>query len=160
MKITFIAVWMLVGIGFAGWPAPAVVTPVTEPILTAWQQGDSARAVQYFLAANWNRSPLFPSGMALDLTQKQFRELTGQVRQLRSQELLTQLELMRQLTSAVAAAGRAAVAGGDPGQARKTFAALRQCGLAMDAPERPRLVQVAGERMKKMAAMELAKIGN
>jgi hypothetical protein len=65
----------------------------------------------------------------------------------------------KQLAAAVAQAGRDAASKGDAAQARKYFTSLKQCGTALDSPDRLSLVQFVGQAFKKMSDKELAKIG-
>ena len=149
----------------AATPAPTatalvnVATPVMQPILAVWQEGDRPRAVKLFLEANWNARPIFPAGMSVNLTEAQFAELSDADRQLRFNEITAQLDLIKHLASDVAQAGRDAAAKGDTEQAKKYFAALRQCGAAFDSPDRLKLLQMVGRTMKKIADNETAKIG-
>lgn len=139
--------------------ANTVSAPVTQPILTVWQEGDQSTAVSRFLEADWSARPLFAAGMALSLSEGQFKALPDADRQLKSSQMMAQVELMKQMASAVAQAGREAAAKGDAAQARKCFTSLKQFGMALDSPDRLRLVQMVGQVSKKMADTELAKMG-
>lgn len=139
--------------------ATIVSTPVTQPILAAWQEGDKARAINRFLEADWNARPIFPAGMALNLTDGQLKALSDADRQLKTGEMMVQLDLIKQLASAVAEAGRQAASKGDAAQARKCFMSLKQFGAALDTPARLQFVQVVGRVSKNMANTGLAKLG-
>ena len=144
-------------------PAPATVnvaSPVMQPILAVWQEGNPARAVNLFAEADWNGRPTFPPGMALSLTEAQFAALPSADQQLKFGEISAQLDLVKHLASAVAQAGRDAAAKGDPEQARKLFASLKQCGAALETPEHLKLLRTVGLTMKNMADRELAKMGH
>jgi hypothetical protein len=135
----------------------ATGTPVIQPILTLWQQGDTTNAINRFLDANWNARPIFPSGMVLSLTETQFKALSANDRQLKNTELNTQVDLMRQLASAVASAGENALAKGDDARARKCFTALGKFGMALDAPDAQPLLRQVGTVSKNMAKKGLSK---
>jgi hypothetical protein len=132
---------------------------VSQPALTAWQQGDKATAIGSFLAADWSARPLFAVGSTMSLSEDQFKALSNADRQAKSGEMAAQLDSFKQLAAAVAQAGRDAVSKGDAAQARKCFTSLKQCGTALDSPDCLRLVQLVGQSLKKRADAELAQIG-
>ena len=134
-------------------------SPVSQPALTAWQQGDKAAAVSSFLAADWSARPLFAAGSTLSLNEDQFKALSDADRQAKSREMMTQLPLLKQLAAAVAQAGRDAASKGDAPQARKYFTSLKQFGAALESPDYTLIVQLVGKGMEKTADTELAKIG-
>jgi hypothetical protein len=134
-------------------------SPVTQPALTAWQQDDKSTAINRFLEADWSALPLFASGSALSLSEDQFKSLSDANRQVKSSEMMAQLGSLKQLAAAVAEAGRDAASKGDTAQARKCFTSLKQCGAALDRPNRLRIVQLVGQALKKMADAELGKLG-
>ena len=134
-------------------------SPISQPALTAWQQGDKATAVSSFLAADWSARPLFAAGSPLSLSEGQFKALSDADRQAKSNEMLPQISSLKQLGAAVAQAGRDAAAKGDTAQARKCFTSLKQCGTALESPDCLQLVQLVGKAFEKMSDTELAKIG-
>ena len=135
-----------------------VSTPVAQPVLTVWQEGNKAGAINLFLEANWNARPIFPAGMALSLTDGQINGLSEPDRQLRTGEMLGQMELIRQLAQAVAGAGREAIAKGDAARARKCYTALKQFGAALDSPGGQQVVRATGRASVSMANTGLAKL--
>ncbi|MGD0744442.1 MAG: hypothetical protein ABSA45_04725 [Verrucomicrobiota bacterium] len=132
---------------------------VTQPALTAWQQGDKAAAVGSYVAANWSARPLFAAGSPLSLNDSQFKALSDAHRQAKSGELTAQLDSFKQLAAAVAQAGRDAASKGDTAQARMCFTSLKQCGTALDSPDCLIIVRLVGQGLKKRADTELAKLG-
>jgi hypothetical protein len=132
--------------------------PVTESAMTAWQQGDTPKAVSRFVETDWNGRPLFAANSTLSLTEDQFKALSDAERQAKSADMMSQLDSVKKLAAAVAQAGRDASAKGDPAQARKYFTSLKQCGTALDSPDCLSLVQLVGKAFKRMADTELAKI--
>ena len=143
--------------GQAGATAAAPVAP--QAALSAWQQGDKPTAISNFLAADWTSRPLFASDSPLNLSESQFESLSDADRHAKSDEMMRQLNFLRQLAAAVAQAGRDAASKGDTTQARKCFATLKQCGTALNSPDCLKLVRLAGNGFNKMADTELAKIG-
>ena len=139
--------------------ATAAANPVSQPALSAWQQGDKAAAVAGFLAADWSARPLFAADSPLSLSESQLMALSDADRQAKSAELNTQLDVFKQLGRAAIQAGLDAAAKGDPAQARKCFTALKQCGAALAGPDSSRLVQLVGQSLTKRADTELAKLG-
>ena len=134
-------------------------SPVSQPALAAWQQGDKAAAVSSFLAADWSARPLFAAGSVLSLSEDQFKALSDADRQTKSTEMTAQLASLKQLAAAVTQAGDDAASKGDVAQARKYFTSLKQCGTALASPDCLRLVQLVGQGFVKRADTELAKIG-
>jgi len=151
--------------GGSGTPTPASggaassATPVSQPALTAWQQGDKAAAVTNFLAADWSAHPLFAADSPLSLSEKQFVALSDADRQVKSATMMPQLDSIKQLAAAVIQTGTDAAAKGDTAQARKCFTALKQCGTALSGPDSLAMVQLVGKALTKKADAELAKIG-
>ena len=137
----------------------ASASPIAQPALTAWQQGDKAAAVSSFLAADWSARPLFAVGSTLSLSEAQFKALSDADRQAKSAEMTAQLGSLKQLAAAVAQAGLDAAAKGDASQARKDFTSLKQCGAALESSDYMLLVQLVGKGIEKRGDTELAKIG-
>ena len=148
-------------------PSPAVepagktpaAVPIAEPAMTAWQQGDQATAVAKFVGADWSSHPLFAPDSALSLSEARFNAFSDAENKVRSAELISQLDSLKQLARAVIQTGDDALAKGDTAQARKCFTSLEQCGAALNTPNRGRLVQLVGQAFQKRAKGELAKIG-
>jgi hypothetical protein len=142
-----------------GPPATMTVpTPVMQPILTVWQEGNRAAAINQFSGANWNARPLFPAAMAVGLTEAQFKGLSGSERDLRNNEMLAQLDLVKQIVTAVNESGQEALAKGDTTRAQKIFTALKQCGAALDEPAAQLLVKQVGQVCEGMGGRGLAKL--
>ncbi len=143
----------------SGSASSATRPAVAEPVLSAWQQGDSAGAIRRFLEADWKARPLFAPGSPLSLTEDQFQSLSAADREAKGAATMAQLDAFKKLARAVAEAGQQAHASGDTAQARKDFVALRQCGEALSSPESMRIVQLVGQALTKMADAETAKLG-
>jgi hypothetical protein len=149
---------LLAGCGKQNSSAGASSSPVAEPALRAWQQGDKPAALKAFLEANWSARVLFETGSMLSLSEDQFVALSEANRQAKSGEMMAQVSSFKQMAAAVAQAGREAAAKGDATEARKYFTALKQCGTALDSADRLRIVRLVGQSLKKMADIELAKV--
>jgi len=119
-------------------------SPVAQPALTAWQQGDKAAAVSSFLAADWSAHPLFAAGSTLSLSESQFKALSDAERQAKSTEMTAQLASLKQLAAAVAQAGLDAASKDDAPQARKDFTSLKQFGAALESSDYMLIVQLVG----------------
>jgi hypothetical protein len=137
----------------------SAATPIAQPSMTAWQQGDKATAISSFVETDWSSGPLFAANSTLSLSEDQFKALSNADLKAQSGEMMSQLDSLKKLAAAVAQAGRDAASKGDTAQARKCFTALKQCGAALDGPDRLRMVQLVGQALKKMADAELAKVG-
>lgn len=64
--------------------------PVIESALTAWQQGNAAKAVSSFVETDWSSRPLFAASSTLNLTEDQFKALSDAERQAKSVEMTSQ----------------------------------------------------------------------
>lgn len=137
----------------------SAAVPVTRPAMTAWQQGNKSTAVSRFLAADWSARPLFPTNSVLSLSEDQFDALSGSEAQAKSGQMMSQLDLLKQVAAAVVQAGQDAAAKGDTAQARKYFTSLEQCGAALDGTNCLKLVQLVGQGFEKRAKAESAKLG-
>lgn len=133
-------------------------TPVTAPILSAWQKGEQAAAVRAFIETDWTARPLFEPDSTLALTEQQYAALPAAKRASDEPKILVTTGALKEVATAVAQAGRAAVAAGDAALARKHFNSLKQCGTALSAPDRLSLLQIHGKALIRMADTELAKL--
>jgi hypothetical protein len=129
-----------------------------ESILAAWEQGEHAAAVSRFLEADWSARPLFAPGSTMDLSEEQFKKLPAAERQACSPQVQVHLTALRELARTVAQAGRDAAAKNDVPAARKHFAAIQQCGQALDSPDSMLIVNLVGQALQKMAVAEAAKL--
>ena len=166
MKTTAIVTVLVVALLLAGCgkqsaspnSPPPTAAPITQPAMTAWQQGDKTAAVTSFVETDWGGRPLFASGSVLSLTEEQFKALSNAEREAKQSEKNRQVDSLKQLAAAVAQAGREAAAKGDAAQARKHFTALKECGAALDTSDSLALVQIVGQGFKKRAATEMSKL--
>lgn len=138
---------------------PVVSTPVIQPILTVWQEGNSEAAINAFVQANWNARPIFPAGMAVGLTDAQLQGLPDVDRQLKTNEMEAQVGLIGDLVTAVSNAAQDAVSNGDAARAKECYLALRRFGTALDNPANLPQVKHVGQVAKNMAKLGLAKLG-
>jgi RNA polymerase sigma factor (sigma-70 family) len=134
-------------------------SPIAEPSLAVWQNGDKAGAIGKFVEADWAARPLFAATSLLSLSEKQFAALTDSQRSAAPGEFNGRLMVLKQIGAAVAQAGRDAAAGGDKERARKYFNALKQCGAALDSADCLKIVRLVGQAFGKMSDAELAKLG-
>jgi len=138
--------------------SPATGVPIAQPAMTAWQQGDKTTAVTTFVGTDWSSRPLFAPDSVLSLSEGQFNAFSDAENQVKSAELISQLDSLKQLARAVVQTGNDAAAKGDTAHARKCFTSLEQCGAALDSSSL-RLVKLVGQAFQKLAKSELAKIG-
>ena len=86
---------------------PSTVAPVTQSVMTAWQQGDKTAAVAGFVETDWSARPLFASDSMLSLSEDKFKALSNSERQAKSSKMFQQIDSLRRLAAAVAQAGLA-----------------------------------------------------
>ena len=137
---------------------PPTAAPITQPAMTAWQQGDKTAAVTSFVETDWSARPLFASDSVLSLSEDQFKALSNSERQARSSEMLPQIDSLKRLAAAVAQAGQDAAAQGDTAQARKHLTSLEEFGAALDTSNSLALIRLVGQGMKKRADTEMSKL--
>ncbi len=141
-------------------------TPVAQPALTAWLQGDRAGGVSNFLAADWTARPLFAPDSFLSLTETEFSrqvkpgwipgfELTPRMEAARVQ-MTKELADLKQLAAAVAQAGRDAAATNDVTLARKHFTSLQRYAAALDTTNSLRILRLDAQAIMKRAVSDLA----
>ena len=136
----------------------SVSTPVLQPILTAWQEGHTEEAVELFAKADWSARPIFPQGMAVGLNEAQFKAMSDADRQLRNNEMLAQLDVLKQLATAVNAAGDQAASKGDNLRARQCYESLKQFGAALSNPQAQQLLQMVGQVSRNMGEQGLGRL--
>jgi hypothetical protein len=144
--------------GTSSSPTTAAV-PIAQPAMSAWGQGDKTTAVTEFVATDWSLRPLFATNSALSFSEDQFNAFSEAENNVKSAELLSQLDLLKQLARAVVQTGDDAAAKGDIPQARKCFNSLDQCGAALNTTNNGRLVQLVGQAFQKLAKSKMTKIG-
>jgi hypothetical protein len=129
--------------------------------MKAWQEGDKSAAIDLFAQANWSTLPLFLANSTLSLSEEEFQALSNAEREVRSREMMSQLDGFKKLAAAVAQAGREAAAKGNTAQARAYFTSLKRCGMALDQPGclRLRVLQLVGQALQKLADAELGEAG-
>jgi hypothetical protein len=163
LALIFVAVTVITGCGkkdvAPGNKATPAAVPVAQPAMAAWERGDKSEAIKNFLGADWSARPLFAASSTLSLSESQFKSLSDADRQSRSTEMMSQLDAFKQMSAAVAQAGRDAAAKGDKDKARKCFEALKQSGAALEGPDCLSIVQLVGKSLKKTADAELSKLG-
>ena len=136
----------------------STVAPVTQSVMTAWQQGDKTAAVAGFVETDWSARPLFASDSMLSLSEDKFKALSNSERQAKSSKMFQQIDSLKRLAAAVAQAGQDAAAKGDAAQARKHLTSLREFGSAIDTSNSLALLRLVGQAEKKRADREMSKL--
>lgn len=162
-----VTVLTLAVVGCRKQTAPVVTaTPVAQPALSAWLQGDRGGAVSNFLAADWTAGPLFAPDAILSLTEAEF---SGQVKpgwmpgffmkdriEAARVQMTKEHATLKQLAAAVAQAGRDAAATNDVALARKHFTSLQRFAAAIDTSNSLRILRLDAQPIKKRADNALA----
>lgn len=163
-----LAIVMCLSTGFVGCgknSAPSSTTSsaaqgeyAMAPILSAWQQGDQSDAVRAFSETDWTARPLFEPGSVLVLSEQEYAALPASRRASEDGSMVATMRTFKEIATAVAEAGRDAVAQGDTAQARKYFDSLKECGTALSAPDRLSWIRVHGNGLLKMVDKELERL--
>jgi hypothetical protein len=131
---------------------------VAQGVLSAWEQGDPAKAVQLFVNTDWGARPLFAPGSPLAMRESDLKSLTPVELRVKGEEWNAQAGTLKQIARAVAEAGREAAAKQDSALARKHFTALKQYGLALSSPDSLAILQLVGKSVVKLADAELTRL--
>lgn len=133
--------------------APDKQAPATlDQALTLWRAGKKDEAAAKFLAVDFTKRPLFPSGSVLNYTEKQFMALPRTAAEKLSKQMLEDISGLKGLCAQVNDTGRSALNQGDKAMAEKCTAQLKQCGKALDHPDSLALLKLVGKAVQKMAA--------
>lgn len=163
-----VATWMLiltVAIGLTLAPASAqsnAASPNSAPsekqalvtldhAMTLWRAGKKDEAAVQFLAVDFSKRPLFPSGSVLNFTEAQFIALPQAARDKMAKPMQDDLQTLKQIAAHVRAAGEAAKTAGDTTKATQCSTQLQKCGDAFDQPDSLALRKLVGKAFKKMA---------
>lgn len=123
-----------------------------EDAMKLWSAGRQDEAMAKFLAVDFSRRPLFPSGSVLNYTEAQFIALPQAARDKLSQQMLGDIRVLKEVSAHVRTAGKAAHDAGDSARADQCTAKLQQCGDAFDQPDSLALLKLVGKAFKKMSA--------
>jgi hypothetical protein len=132
---------------------------VIDATLSAWRQGDQNSAIQRFVDTDWSRRPLFGSSSPLAMTEKQFEALSKAEQEAKAREFGQILSDIRALALAVAKAGNDAASKKDAALTRKHFAAMQQCGDALQHLDNMAIVQLVGKAIRAISDREMAALG-
>jgi hypothetical protein len=123
-----------------------------DQALTLWRAGKKEEATAKFLAVDFTKRPLFPSGSVLNYTEKQFMALPRTAAEKLSKQMLEDISGLKGLCTQVKDTRRSALNQGDKATAEKCTAQLKQCGNALDHPDSLALLKLVGKAVQKMAA--------
>jgi hypothetical protein len=138
--------------------ATSTASPLLDPILVSWKQGDQAGAVQQFIKTDGKGGLFFGPDSPLSHRESDLSGLSQAARDKLMKEVMAHISDVKALAAAVRNKGQA-VAGTDPELARQCFARLDELGAALDQPEGMVIIQLVGRAVRKMAAAETAKLG-
>jgi hypothetical protein len=132
----------------AGKKAPATL----DDAMTLWRAGKKDEAAAKFLAVDFAKRPLFPSGSVLNYTEAQSIALPQVARDKLAQPMQDDLRTLKEICAHIRDAAEAAQIAGNKTKAEKGRAQLLKCGAAFDQPDSLALLKLAGKALIKMAA--------
>jgi hypothetical protein len=141
-------------------PAPAAPTQPASPAgslgqaLKLWTEAKRPQAVAEFLTVDFAQRPLFPKGSILNYTEKQFIDLPNAAREKLAQQMIDDLQKLKQLAASVRKEGQTAQEAGDTARAELCSAQIRRCGQALDHPDSLALLRLVGQALQKPARPE------
>ena len=130
-----------------------------EQSLITWKRGDQDRAVQQFLETKWDSRPIFTAGTPLSYRESELQGMSQTELQNLLGEVMVELSQVKRLAAAVQEKGIAA-AKTDPAFAQRCSTQLNQCGKALNRPKAMKIVQLTGQSIGKMAALETVTAAN
>lgn len=130
--------------------------PVSEPAISAMGEGNTDAAVRDFVNADWSARPLFTTGSSLNLSEAQFEAIPQAEREKNHEDVSGVINALRQTATATVRAAHEAAAKGDKETARKYLEAVKNCGQALDKPDRLNVLIILGQSMQRDADRELS----
>jgi hypothetical protein len=129
-------------------PAPAVL----DQAMTLWRAGKQDEAAAKFLAVDFAKRPLFPTGSVLNYTEAQFIALPQAAREKMATQMQDDLRTLKEICAHIRDAGETAQTAGDKAKSEKCRAQLKACGDAFNQPDSLALLKLVGKALQKMAA--------
>jgi hypothetical protein len=126
----------------AGKPAAATMAEVMK----LWREGKQSDAVNKFLAVDFSKRPLFPTGSVLNLTEAEFVELPSAARDKMSKAMFDDLQTIKLIARQVKELAKT------PAKSAQCLSQLKAAGEAFDRPGGLALLKLVGQAFKKMAA--------
>ncbi len=154
MALTMLAMTM---IAFSGSPAlasdttqkPTADKPATATmaeVMKLWREGKQSDAVAKFLAVDFSKRPLFPTGSVLNMTEAEFSGLPGAARDKMSKAMFDDIQTIKLI------AGQVKELAKTPAKSAPCLSQLKAAGEAFDRPDGLALLKLVGQAFKKMAA--------
>jgi hypothetical protein len=132
-------------------PTAKTNSATLDQAMKLWNAGKQDEATAVFLAVDFNRRPLFPSGSVLNYTEKQFMALSRPAAEKLSKQMFEDVPKLKGLCVRVKEIAQSALSRGDKATAEKCTAQLKQCATALDYPDSLALLKLVGKAVKKIA---------
>lgn len=113
-----------------------------------WREGKQSDAVAKFLAVDFSKRPLFPTGSVLNMTEAEFIALPSAARDKMSKAMLDDIQTIKLI------AGRVKELAKTPAKSAPCLSQLKAAGEAFDRPGGLALLKLVGQAFKKMAAAQ------
>lgn len=126
-----------------------------DQAMTLWRAGKKDEAVAKFLAVDFSKRPLFPSGSVLNDTEVQFMALPDAARTKLATQMNDDLKTIKELAAQTRATAKSALDSGDKTQSDQCLAQLKACGQAFNQPDSLALLKLVGKALAKMSAAPL-----
>jgi hypothetical protein len=123
-----------------------------DQVMKLWNAGKKEAAATAFMAVDFSRRPLFPSGSVLNYTEPQFMALPRAAAEKLSKQMLEDISGLKGICALVRDTGRSALDRGDKAAADKCTMQLKKCGDALNQPDSLALLKLVGKAVHKMAA--------
>jgi len=123
-----------------------------DEAMTLWRASKKDEAVAKFMAVDFSRRPLFPTGSVLNYTEAQFVALPQAARDKLATQMNADIRVLKEICAHVRDAAKSALAGGDSAKSGNYTAQLKKCGDALNQPDSLALLKLVGKAIQKQAA--------
>ena len=131
---------------------PKLSSATLDDAIKLWRAGKQSEAAEKFLAVDFSKRPLFPTGSVLNMTEAEFGALPNAARDKMSKSILDDIQTVKLIARQVNETAKTALAAQDQTKASLCTNQLKASGEAFDRPGGLALLKLVGQAMKKMAA--------
>lgn len=132
-------------------PSEKQAPDTLDQTMALWRAGKKDEAAAKFLAVDFSKRALFPTGSVLNYTEAQFIALPQAARDKMAKQMQDDLQTIKHIAARIRDDGEAAQTAGHKAKAEKCRSQLLKCGDAFDQPDSLALLKLVGKAMKKMA---------
>ncbi len=133
-------------------PTEKRTTATVDQAMTLWQGGKKDEAIAKFMAVDFSRRPLFPTGSVLNYTEAQFVVLPQAARDKLATQMNADIRVLKEICAHVRDTAKSVPPGGGSAKSSSYTAQLKKCGDALNHPDSLALLKLVGKAIQKQAA--------